>query len=185
MTALTAPEKAGVSRALRNLYLIRFGFQVGWAIAVALTASALTPLVVALLVLYPVFDLVCAVIDFRSAGATRPKAALYLNMALSALAAIALALFAATGSAAVLSIWGLWAVTAGAVQLAVALRRYRLGGQWPMILSGGISVFAGTGFFLQAGGPQASLVGVAGYATLGAVFFLASAIRLHSAAKKA
>jgi hypothetical protein len=50
-----------------------------------------------------------------------------------------------------------------------------------MILSGGISVLAGLGFALQSGGASASLVGVAGYATLGGVFFLISALRLHRA----
>ena len=77
-----------------------------------------------------------------------------------------------------LLVWGLWAVTAGAVQLIVALTRRGLGGQWPMILSGGISVLAGLGFILQSGSSSASLVGLAGYATLGGIFFLVSAIRL-------
>ncbi|WP_249187497.1 hypothetical protein [Nocardiopsis sp. MG754419] len=118
--------------------------------AVALTASTVTPAVVLLLVLYPAFDLLCAVIDFRSSGSARPGVALAVNMGLSTLAVIALAVFAATGSAAVLSIWGLWAITAGAVRLIVALGRRGLGGQWPMILSGGLSILVGAGFLLQA-----------------------------------
>jgi len=81
-------------------------------------------------------------------------------------------------------VWGAWAITAGLVQLFVAVRRYRLGGQWAMILSGGISTFAGTGFILMAAGPKASLTGLAGYATLGAIFFLISAIRLRQRASK-
>jgi hypothetical protein len=40
------------------------------------------------------------------------------------------------------------------------------------------SDIAGTSFILQAGLPNASLVNVAGYATLGALFFLVSALHL-------
>lgn len=52
-----------------------------------------------------------------------------------------------------------------------------------MILSGGISVLAGAAFALQSSGASASLVGLAGYATLGGIFFLVSAIRLSRTAK--
>lgn len=69
-------------------------------------------------------------------------------------------------------------ITAGLVQLAVALSRYRLGAQWAMILSGGISALAGTNFLATAGEAD-SLTTIAGYATLGGVFFLISAARLH------
>jgi uncharacterized membrane protein HdeD (DUF308 family) len=69
---------------------------------------------------------------------------------------------------------------AGLVQLAVGVGRRALGGQWPMILSGGISVLAGTSFILQATKDGASLVNLAGYALLGGVFFLVSALRLRA-----
>jgi hypothetical protein len=50
-----------------------------------------------------------------------------------------------------------------------------------MILSGGLSVFAGTAFILMAAtdGPKPSTV--AGYALVGGVFFLVSALRLGRA----
>ena len=79
---------------------------------------------------YPLFDVAAAVIDFRSSGATRPRRPLYLNMALSLLTAIALAVAVSSGIPSVLRVWGAWAITAGIVQLIVAIRRYRLGGQW-------------------------------------------------------
>jgi hypothetical protein len=47
-----------------------------------------------------------------------------------------------------------------------------------MILSGGISVVAGTSFILQASADGASLTNLAGYALLGGIFFLVSALRL-------
>lgn len=172
-------DTADPTKGLRKLYYARFGFAVVWAGLLALTASTINPLSVALLVIYPLFDVAAAVIDFRTSGATRPRAPLYVNMALSLLAAIGLAVAVTSGIPSVLRVWGAWAITAGIVQLIVAILRYRLGGQWAMILSGGISAVAGTSFLLQAGGSNASLTTVAGYATLGGIFFLISAIRLH------
>ncbi len=164
---------------LRNLYYVRFGFAVIWAGLLALTASTLNPASIVLLVIYPLFDLTAAVIDFRGSGATGPRMPLYINMALSLLTAIGLAIAVTSGTPNVLRVWGIWAITAGIVQLTVALLRRRLGGQWAMILSGGLSTLAGTSFILQAGGAKASVTTLAGYATLGGIFFLISAVRLH------
>jgi uncharacterized membrane protein HdeD (DUF308 family) len=177
-TTATEAAPATIAAPLRVLYFVRFGFALAWAILVALTAAAITPLSATLLVIYPVFDVIAAVVDHRTSRGTRPSTLLYVNMALSILAAIGLAVAAASGGRTVLLVWGLWAITAGAVQLIVGVLRRSLGGQWPMILSGGISVLAGVVFALQSGSASASLVGLAGYATLGGVFFLVSAIRL-------
>lgn len=162
---------------------MRFAFQLVWALALILTASAgLGPVSVTLLLLYPLFDVVAAFVDHRASGSTRPGPLLWVNMALSLLTAVGLAFAVAPGVPAVMVVWGIWAITAGAVQLTVALLRRRLGGQWPMILSGGISVLAGAGFVLSAAKAE-SVSGIGGYAVLGAVFFLVSAIRLGRAAK--
>ncbi|MEU5870419.1 hypothetical protein AB0A73_02545 [Glycomyces sp. NPDC047369] len=166
---------------LRNLYYVRFAFAAAWAGLLVASGAAIGPLGAALLVLYPLFDVAAAVVDFRASTENRP--ALYVNMALSLLAAAGLGFAAASGLPAVLRVWGAWAITAGVVQLVVAIRRRRLGGQWPQILSGAISTLAGTGFILQSGGDAAALTGLAGYATVGGLFFLASAIRLHRKAK--
>lgn len=174
MTTATAPTASGVSIALRRLYFIRFGFAVVWAALLFASASDLGPLSVTLLVLYPLFDVAAAVIDSRSSRTT----ALYVNIAISALAAVGLAIGCASGIPAVLRVWGAWAILAGVVQLIVGLGRRKMGGQWPMILSGGISVLAGSSFVAQAGGDNASLRSLAGYATLGGIFFLVSALRL-------
>lgn len=169
---------------LRTLYLARFGFAVVWAGLLVATGSTINPASIALLLIYPLADVAAAVVDFRGSGADRPGALLQTNMALSLLAAIGLAGAVGSGFPSVLRVWGVWAITAGLVQLAVAIRRRRLGGQWPMILSGGISAIAGTGFLLMAGGPKASLTTIAGYATLGGIFFLVSAIRLHRSGRR-
>lgn len=180
----TSTDAAGNTKSLRNLYYVRFGFAVVWAGLTAFTAATLTPVSMALLVLYPLFDVAAAVVDFRTSGASRSRVPLYANMALSLLTAVALVFAVTSGIPDVLRVWGAWAITAGIVQLIVAILRYRLGGQWAMILSGGISTLAGTSFILMAGGPDASLTSVAGYATLGGIFFLVSAIRLHRNAAK-
>ncbi|MGW5383629.1 hypothetical protein [Nocardia sp. NPDC003963] len=173
------PDTGGGTEALRNLYYARFGFAVVWALLLIPAASALTPVSIALLLIYPLFDVAAAVIDFRTSGSTRPKAPLYVNMALSLLTALGLAAAGTSGIPDVLRVWGVWAITAGIVQLIVAIARYRLGGQWAMILSGAISTLAGASFIAGAGAPDASLTTLAGYATLGGIFFLISAIRLH------
>ncbi|MEV3960657.1 hypothetical protein AB0M34_07095 [Nocardia sp. NPDC050193] len=178
-------DTAGSTEGLRNLYYARFGFAIAWALLMLEAAATLTPVSIALLVLYPLFDVAAAVIDFRTSGAARPKAPLYLNMALSLLTAVGLGVAATSGVPDVLWVWGGWAITAGIVQLIVAILRYRLGGQWAMILSGGISTLAGASFVAGAGAPDASLTALAGYATLGGIFFLISAVRLHRRATRA
>lgn len=175
---ITAPANVAP---LRKLYLVRFVFAVVWAALVLAVGKSIGPATVTLLVLYPLFDVAAAVVDFRSSSTARPTVGLVITMLLSGLAAIGLGVAAGSGVPAVLRVWGVWAVTAGLVQLLVATGRYRLGGQWAVILSGGISVLAGAGFYLMAGGADAKLRGVAGYATLGGIFFLVSALRLGRA----
>lgn len=165
--------------ALRKLYVARSAFAIVWAGLLAVSATALTPVSVGLLLLYPLVDAAAAVTDFRTSGATRARGPLYLTMALSLLTAIALAVAVASGIPSVLQVWGAWAIAAGVVQLVLAIQRYRLGGQWPMILSGGISTIAGAGFVAMAAGSEPALSSLAGYAALGGVFFLISAIRLR------
>ncbi|MFK4110444.1 hypothetical protein [Streptomyces sp. NPDC002176] len=181
-SSITAPAPSRTDTAtLRRLYVLRFAFAAVWAVLVFATARTLSPLSATLLVLYPLFDVACAVVDLRSAKADQgPVRGLYANAALSTLTAAGLVAAAASGIPAVLRVWGAWAVVAGAVQLVVgALRRRRgLAGQWPMILSGTISTFAGASFVAQAAEANASLGSLAGYAFLGGVFFLISALRL-------
>ncbi len=177
MTAVASPTGNDTAPALRRLYFVRFGFAVVWAALLFLTKSDLGPVGIALLVLYPLFDVVAAVVDARSSRDT----ALYVNIAISLLAAVGLAIAGAAGIPAVLRVWGAWAIVAGLVQLFVAVRRRGMGGQWPMILSGGISVLAGSSFIVMASGANPSFANLAGYATVGGIFFLVSALRLGRA----
>ncbi|QFZ19906.1 hypothetical protein [Saccharothrix syringae] len=173
----TATASTGIAATLRRLYFVRFAFALVWAASLFATASAIGPVSAALLVLYPLFDVAAAVVDARSARAS----GLYVNIVISSLAAVGLALAVTSGIPAVLRVWGAWAVVSGLVQLAVGVGRRGLGGQWAMIASGGLSALAGTTFYLQASGAEASLTGLAGYALVGGIFFLVSALRLGRA----
>jgi uncharacterized membrane protein HdeD (DUF308 family) len=108
---------------------------------------------------------------------------LYVNVAVSLLAAAGLAVAGASGVPAVLRVWGAWAVVAGLVQLLVGVSRRTMGGQWPMIISGGISVLAGGSFVAAAAAADPALTNAVGYAIPGAVFFGIAAVRLGRAAK--
>ncbi|MFC9252366.1 hypothetical protein [Amycolatopsis thailandensis] len=170
-----------VAPALRRLYFVRFGFALVWAGLLFTSASKLGPISVALLVLYPLFDVVAALVDLRTSRDPKSALGLYVNIAISGLAGIGLAIAVTSGIPAVLRVWGVWAVVSGLVQLVVGVGRRKLGGQGAMIASGAISTVAGTSFVLQAAQPDASLVNLAGYAALGGLFFLVSAIRLSPA----
>ena len=172
--AAAAPaDIASTAGHLRRLYFVRFVFAAAWAGTFAAIGSKIDAGSVTLLILYPAFDVAAAIFDVRS---TRDRA-LYVNIAISTAAAIGLAAAAAADIPAVLRAWGVWAIVAGLVQLFVALRRRALGGQWAMILSGGISVIAGGGF-LGLASSATSMKLCAGYAALGGLFFLISAVRL-------
>ena len=180
-TRPTETRMSGTAPALRRLYFVRFGFALVWAGLLALTASDLGIAAGVLLVLYPLFDVGAAVFDARTSR-TRE---LVFNIVVSSLAAVGLALAATSGIPAVLRVWGLWAILAGVIQLVVALRRRRLGGQWPMIGSGGLSTLVGVSFIAAAAKDDPSLTNLAGYAVAGGVFFLISAVRLGRAARTA
>ncbi|MGW3345944.1 hypothetical protein ACWDA3_21745 [Nonomuraea rubra] len=184
MTTVDSPTAGRIASALRRLYFVRFAFAIVWAALMFITKGQLGPLGIALIVLYPLFDVAAAIVDARSSRATGPALGLYVNIAISLLAAVGLAIAAVnSGVPGALLVWGVWAVVSGLVQLVVGVVRRRMDGQWPMILSGGISVLAGASFAMGASAPNPSLTNVAGYAVLGGIFFLVSALRLGRAAK--
>ncbi|MFF4244850.1 hypothetical protein ACFYY2_10290 [Streptomyces sp. NPDC001822] len=179
MDTLVGAARPHVPVALRKLYFLRFAFAAVWAALLFASAGTLGAVTFTLLVIYPLFDVACAVIDIRSARARGASVrGLYVNVVLSTLTGIGLAVAATSGVPAVLRVWGAWAITAGLTQLVVGAARRALGGQWAMIASGFISTLAGASFIAQAGGDGASLSSLAGYAFLGGVFFLVSALRL-------
>ncbi|MCI3244090.1 MULTISPECIES: hypothetical protein [Streptomyces] len=58
------------------------------------------------------------------------------------------------------------------------LVRFAFAGQWPMMLSGGMSVLVGAQFMVRASASGPRLTHVGGYAVLGGVSLLVSALRL-------
>ena len=179
MTTIAEPSRTtGTAFTLRRLYFVRFAFAIVWALVMFTMAKEITPVAAALLVLYPLFDVGAAVVDAKASRSTQSPTLLYVNMAVSLAAAVCVAIAATSGIPAVLRVWGAWAIVSGLVQLVVAVPRRTMGGQWPMILSGGISVLAGASFVAAAGADDPVLTNAIGYAIPGGVFFLISALRL-------
>lgn len=179
----TAPTFAP---ALRRLYLVRAAFAVVWGGVLIATASLGGPLLTVLLVIYPLFDAAAVLWQMRAEGETRrARASEWINVVVSVLVALALGIASSLSVAAALAIWGVWAIGAGIPQLVTAIRNRRTGGQVPQMLSGGISVLAGSAFLVQGLQGATTIAGVGGYAIVGAVFFLVSAIRLGILLKRA
>ncbi|MCP9952421.1 hypothetical protein [Actinomadura madurae] len=109
MDTHTATATAATSdpATLRKLYFLRFAFAAIWAALLFTTADTLGPVSVALLLIYPLFDVASAVADARSTRARGGRAsALYANIAVSSLTVAGLAAAAASGVPAVLRVWG-------------------------------------------------------------------------------
>ncbi|MFE0358174.1 hypothetical protein ACFW2K_38125 [Streptomyces nigra] len=186
MTSIAAPPTTvGTVSALRRLYFVRSAFAIVWAVVMFTMAKEISPVAAVLLVVYPLFDVAAAVVDANASRETRSPVLLYVNMAVSLIAAVGVGIAATSGIPAVLRVWGAWAIVSGLVQLIVAVPRRTMGGQWPMILSGGISVLAGGSFVASAGADNPTLAGAIGYAIPGGIFFLISALRLGRTAKEA
>lgn len=174
------------SHKLRNLYFIRFTFAIIWVgVMFTTTAKAVEPnaLLTVLLVIYPAFDAGAVLWQLR-ANTGRAKVSEWISIVVSILIAIALGISSSLSLSAALAVWGIWAIVAGIPQLVTAIRNRKAGGQIAQMLSGGISVFAGSGFLLQGIAGKTMTTGPAGYAMLGAIFFLISAIRLSVKLRK-
>jgi uncharacterized membrane protein HdeD (DUF308 family) len=164
------------SAALRTLYFIRFGFALAWAALVFVTGGVASPVLTVLVLVYPLADAVAVFWQLRAEGPGQAsRLPEWINVVLSGIAAIALGIVSTISVPAVLTVWGIWAIASGIVQLATAVLRRRLGGQVPLILSGALSVLAGFGF---ASGAVPTATGIGGYAIVGGIFFLIAAIRL-------
>ncbi|GAA4173815.1 hypothetical protein [Gryllotalpicola koreensis] len=179
MTDTAAPSTPTLGTALRRLYFTRFAFAIVWALVLFATSSLTGPVLTVLLVLYPLVDAAAVAWQLRAEGSSAsPRIAEWINVVTSVAAAIALGIASASSIGAVLAVWGIWAVVSGAMQLVTALLRRRAGGQVPLVISGAISVLAGFSFALQGLRGATSATSVGGYAILGGIFFLISAIRL-------
>ena len=179
--SVTAAPPASAGREQVPLLLARVVVAVVWAVAVVVLAPGVGPVAAVLLALYPLADVVLVGLEARRSGTTA-RVGLVANAALSTVAAAALAVAATHDVPSVLRVWGAWAVLAGPGQAVVALSRRRVRrGQWPLVVSGGLSCVVGVAFVVMAGGPAPVLAPVAGYALAGAAFALVGLLRLRRA----
>ncbi|MBO9616887.1 MAG: hypothetical protein J7619_29645 [Dyadobacter sp.] len=132
-----------------------------------------------LLVVYPAWDVVGTLLDIRANRSGASKTPQYLNAAISVITTIAVGIALQRGVPEALVVFGFWAILTGVIQLILGLRRRQaLGGQWPMIISGGQSAVAGVSFIALAHDPTMGITSLAGYAGFGAFYYLLSAFRL-------
>lgn len=175
----TADAAAKISKSLRTLYFVRAAFSITWVILVALLAKTSFGIACALLIIYPAWDVVGTILDIRAQSGSISKTPQYVNAAISAVTTLTVGLALQKGVPEALMVFGVWAILTGVIQLILGLRRRKLlGGQWPMIISGGQSVLGGTSFILLAHDPKMGITSLAGYAAFGAFYYLLAAFRL-------
>ena len=165
---------------LKHYYYLRFAVSAAWVAAAFTVAKSSLPLAAAMLVAYPAWDALANYIDARRTGGLSRNKSQLLNFVVSIVTAIAIAIALGHSMNAVLSVYGVWAVVSGVLQLLTALRRWKTNGaQWAMILSGAQSALAGVFFVKMAGGTEIiGITNVAPYAAFGAFYFLVSALWL-------
>jgi hypothetical protein len=167
-------------RWLRFYYFARAAFSALW-VAAAFTLGQRTESIAAvLLIVYPAWDALANYADGSRSGGLARNRTQAINVIVSVLTAAAVAVALRMSMNAVLGVFGVWAILSGLLQLGTAVRRWSShGAQWAMILSGGQSALAGAFFIVQARMPAApSITALAGYAAVGAAYFLASAVWL-------
>lgn len=166
--------------ALRQFYFLRAAAAFSWVVLVALLAARSPLAAGVLLFIYPAWDALANIIDARRNGGLAVNPGQRLNAIVSTLTAICVTVaFVQKGNAGGLAVFGAWALLAGLFQLAVGIRRRKLGGQAFMIISGAQSALAGVIFIARSlGDTVPGVVELAPYAAFGGFYFLASALWL-------
>jgi uncharacterized membrane protein HdeD (DUF308 family) len=174
-----------MSSSLRNLYLFRVAFSAIWVALVSTdtpsTHSGATVSILAglLLVVYPISDAAATVVDLRTDTTGRSRLAQRVNAATSIAAAVTVAIGVTVSLVTAMDVFAVWAIVSGAIQLTVGVRRLgQLAGQWPMIISGAGSIFAGTTFIDWNRSPSSALHALAQYSIGGAIWYLLTALWL-------
>lgn len=166
---------------LKRYYALRAAVALAW-VAAAFAVGPTSPRLAAfLLVVYPAWDALANYLDARRSGGLSRNHTQALNVYVSGATSIAVMIALTVGPTAVLGALGVWAILAGLLQLATAIRRWRrTGAQWAMSLSGAQSALAGSIFLMQALKPDtpSALTTLAGYAAFGALYFLVSSVWL-------
>ncbi|MFE2219017.1 DUF308 domain-containing protein [Streptomyces canus] len=191
-TTVTSSTTTTTPSGLRSLYLIRATFSLIWVALVATTSASLvstdkpTAIAALLLVIYPLWDVIATLLERRMAGTgpTDHVGTTNIAVGLATTAGMIIAVFSTIGTT--LLVFGIWALLSGAIQLVVAIRRRRtVGAQWPMVISGGLSVLAGASFAAKSASATSSLSTIAGYSAFGAFWFFVSVIALSIRSRRA
>jgi uncharacterized membrane protein HdeD (DUF308 family) len=163
---------------LQTYYYLRAGVSIAW-VAAAFTVGKTMPVAGALLVIYPAWDALANAIDAGRNGGFGKNPTQTLNALISTATAVAMAVAVSRDMHAVAAVFGGWAIVAGLLQLATAVRRMKAGAQWAMIVSGAQSALAG-GFFASLALKPAlpAITDLAPYAGFGALWFLVAALLL-------
>lgn len=174
-----------IARSLRTLYYIRAAFNVIWVTLISIFAFSSPDITAILLIIYPIWDVVGTIADIvinRGNGSLKPQ---YVNLAISSAAAVAVGFAIRQGVPQALIVFGIWAMIAGIIQLVMGLQRQKaLGGQWPIIISGGQSTIGGLSFIILAHSPAFGIASLAGYSAFGAFYFLLAAIMITKRLRK-
>lgn len=164
---------------LRNFYFLRASVAFIWVALAFLSASAPMPVAGVLLVLYPLWDAVANVIDARRSGGLQANPGQKFNALTSLITAVCMAVAVTLqGNMGGVLVFGIWALLAGLFQLAVGIRRRKLGGQVFMMISGAQSALAGVVFSIQAFHAAPGIAQLAPYAAFGGIYFLLSGLWL-------
>ena len=177
--AVVGEQATETARSLRKLYFTRAAFSLVWVILIALFAKTSMGISSVLLIIYPAWDVAGTFLDIRANHSSPSKTPQYVNAVISSITTVAVGIALQKGVPEVLMVFGAWAIGTGLIQLILGLRRRKfLGGQWPMIISGGQSIIGGTSFILLAHDPTKGIISLAGYAAFGAFYYLLAAFRL-------
>ena len=167
-------------RWLKHYYFVRAGFSAVWVAAAVVAEQSSPALAAVLLVVYPAWDAAANCVDASRSGGLIRNRTQAVNFVISVLTTLAVVVALQMNMDRVLAVFGAWAVLSGLLQLATAIRRWKsFGAQWAMVLSGAQSAVAGVLFIVRSQSSESpSIASVTGYAALGAVYFLVSAVWL-------
>jgi uncharacterized membrane protein HdeD (DUF308 family) len=182
MAAYPLPDTPRVNAEhwLRRYYFTRAAVSTVWVALAFVVGMHSLPGAALLLVIYPAWDALANYIDMTRSGGKADNRTQAINVAISAATTAAVLIALKTDATWVLGVFGVWAIVAGLLQLATALRRWKqFGAQWAMVLSGAQSALAGGLFLTLTPAPlMLAITKIAGYAGVGALYFLVSAVWL-------
>ena len=172
--------RSSQERWLKLYYFTRTAFSAVWVAAAFTVGQHSSTIAAVLLVVYPAWDAAANYFDASRSGGLAQNRTQTINVVVSIATTLAVVVALQMSMNWVLAVFGAWAILSGLLQLGTAVRRWKsYGAQWAMILSGGQSALAGVFFIVQARMPMPpSITNVAGYAAVGAFYFLVSALWL-------